>query len=104
MSARMMSFLLESGVLPPSLPRVRIEAASISGLPGLAQARCAEVPVRPYALSDGTQVLPQLIGGGPAPEPISIINLIDHKARLKHEGVGDLGVVHWIGVLRDVQG
>src|SRR5205823_5696897 len=47
------------------------------------------------------KVFPQPIRGGPAPEPVADVSLIDREARSEHQRVRDGGVVVGIGVLVD---
>jgi len=75
----------------------------VSGTPGLAQSRRAEIPVRADLTRHYAQVMPKIDDGGAAPEPIAIIDTVDHETRLQHQRVRDHRIVLGIGVLLDVE-
>ena len=78
---------------------VRIEKFLAALPPRLFELR----PVRPAFLGDGTQVLTELFQGGPPEEPVAIVDLINDKAGLEDDRVGDHRIVERIGIFGDVE-
>src|SRR5712672_4771755 len=81
---------------------VRPEACLVALRPGRALLRAANVPIGTAALKNGTQVQAQLLHGGPAEEPVAVVDLVDAQAGLEHNRVRDHRIVLGVGVLRDV--
>src|SRR5690242_14103044 len=72
-------------------------------LPALAYGGGGEIPIGAALAHDVAQVLPEVGGGGTAPEPVAVVDLVDNEARLQDDGVGDHGVVVRVGVFLDVE-
>ena len=85
----------------PLVPSV--EVRMIAGIPGLAQAGRAQIPVRADLLRHGAQIAAEIFDRRPAPEPVAVVDAVDDKARLEHERVRDHRIVLGIGVLLDVE-
>jgi hypothetical protein len=64
--------------------------------------RC-DVPVWPAFLGNGTQVLAKIFQSRPAEEPVAVVDLINDKAGLKDNHMGDHGIVDRIGIFGDVE-
>src|SRR5262249_40174844 len=82
---------------------VRIEEFLASLLPRRFELGRCDVPVRPAFLGYGTEVLPGFLQGGPAEEPVAVVDLINDKAGLEDKHVGDHGIVERIRVFGDVE-
>src|SRR5215213_1343327 len=80
-----------------------MEGREVARVPRLAQPGGAEVPVRADLARDVAQVVPEVDGRGAAPEPVAVVDAVDHEPRLEHERVRDHRVVLGVGVLLDVQ-
>ena len=61
------------------------------------------VPVGPAPARNLAHVLAKFFQRRAAEEPVAVVDLVDHQARLKNDHVGIIGVVRGIGVLRNVQ-
>src|SRR5689334_1372076 len=85
----------------PLIPAVK--RRQVAGVPPRAQPGRAQVPVGADLTRDLPQVAPQIGGRRPAPEPVAVVDAVDHEAGPEHESVGDHGIVFGIGVLLDVQ-
>src|SRR5947209_18638936 len=85
----------------PPVPAV--EVREVAGIPRFVQPGSAEIPVRADLARGGTQVLPQLREGRPAPEPVAVVDAVDDESRLEHQRVRNHRVVRRIGVLLDVE-
>src|SRR5690242_8546576 len=72
-------------------------------LPALTHGWSGEIPVGAAFARDVAQVLPEVGGGGAAPEPVPVVDFVDDEARLQDEGVRDHGVVVRVGVFLDVE-
>lgn len=75
---------------------VRIEKLLAALLPRNFKFECGDVPIRPAFLANGAQI-------GSAKEPVSIVDLVNDKARFQHDHMRNHGIVYGIGVLGDVQ-
>ena len=71
--------------------------------PRPAQPRRAQIPVRAGLARHGAQVVPEVVEGRAAPEPVAVVDAVDDQSRLEHERVRDHRVVVRIGVLGDVE-
>src|SRR5207249_12117347 len=80
-----------------------MELREVAGIPCLAQPRLSEIPVRPDLLTDRPEVVPEVDNGGPAPEPIAVVDAVDDEPGLEHDRVRDHRVVLGVGVLLDVE-
>src|ERR1700722_13535541 len=72
---------------------VRIEEFLATFLPRRFEFWRCDVPVRPAFPGNGTKVLAEIFHGGPAEEPVAVIDLINDKTRLEHNHVGNHGIV-----------
>src|SRR5215203_4734122 len=84
-------------------PVPAMEGRPVARVPGLAEAAYAEVPVGADLGADRAQVAPEVDERGAAPEPVAVVDAVDHKPRLEHERVRDHRVVVGVGVLLDVE-
>src|SRR5207249_3966318 len=80
-----------------------MEARTIPRVPGLAQARGAEVPVGANLTGNGAQVAPEVNDRWAPPEPVAVVDAVDDQAGLQNERVRDHRIVLRIGVLLDVE-
>src|SRR5215472_3605522 len=83
----------------PLIPPV--ERREISRIPCLAESRSAQIPVRTDFPRHGAQVVPKIDDRRPTPEPIAVIDAVDHKARLENERVRDHRVMLGVRILLD---
>src|SRR5215218_3890301 len=86
------------GPLAPAMER-----RDVARVPGVAQPGGAEVPVGADLARDSPQVVPEVDDRGAAPEPVAVVDLVDHEPGLEHERVRDHRVVIGVGVLLDVE-
>src|SRR6202051_128545 len=70
-------------ILVPSM-----EGRQGARVPSLTESRTAQIPVRTDLARHGAQVVPEVDGGRPAPEPIAVIDAVDDESRLEHEWMG----------------
>jgi len=82
---------------------VGIETGGFAALPGGFVFGVGDVPVGAALFGDDTKILAEVFEGGAAPEPVAVVDLEDDEARLEHDGVGDHGIVNWVGVFGDVE-
>ena len=64
--------------------------------------RC-DVPVRTAFLGHGTQVLAEIFESGPTEEPVAIVDLINDKAGLEDNHMGDHRIAGRIRIFGDVE-
>jgi hypothetical protein len=62
-----------------------------------------DIPVRPAFFGDDAQVLAEIFDGGPAEEPVTVVNLVYDETGLEDNHVRNHGVVDGIGVFGDVE-
>src|ERR1700691_3274330 len=62
-----------------------------------------DVPVRPAFLEESAQVLTEIFQGGAPEEPIAVVYLMNDQTGLKHNHVGDHGIVGRVRVFGDVE-
>src|SRR5262249_48599666 len=67
------------------------------------QFRSCDVPVGSAFLAHGTEVLTEIFYGGPAEEPIAVVDLMNDQTWLEDDHVGDHRIVGGIRVFGDVQ-
>ena len=96
-------FLSGSGLLRvPRLfhpwKRERSPAFHASRSPG-----CTQVPVGTDFARHRAQIVPKIDDRRTPPEPVAVIDAVDHEARLEHERVRDHRIVLGVGVLLDVE-
>ena len=82
---------------------VRIEEFLAALLPRRFEFLRCDVPVRPAFLGDGSQVLAEIFHSGSAPEPVAVVDLVNHKAGLEDYHVRDHGIIDWIRVFGDIE-
>ena len=80
-----------------------VEGREVARVPGLAESRGAQVPVGADLARHGAQVVPEVDDRRAAPEPVAVVDAVDHEARLEHERVRDHRVVLGVGVLLNVE-
>src|SRR5262252_369026 len=85
------------------VPVPSVEERVVAGDPGLAEPGRAQVPVRADLGRGRPQVVPQVVEGRAAPEPVAVVDAVDDQSGLEHQGVRDHRVVLGVGVLGDVQ-
>src|SRR3954463_10451054 len=85
----------------PAVPAV--EGREVARVPGLAQPGRAEVPVGAGLGADRAQVAPEVDERGAPPEPVAVVDRVDHEPRLEHERVRVHRIVVGVRVLLDVQ-
>src|SRR4029079_8989879 len=80
-----------------------VEESEVARVPGLAEPRFAEVPVRADLLTDRPEVLPEVDDGGPSPEPVTVVDAVDDQSGLQHDRVRNHWIVLGVRVLLDVE-
>src|SRR6267378_5092980 len=80
-----------------------VETREITRIPCLAESRSSQIPVWADFTRHGAQVVPKIDDRRTAPEPVAVIDAVDHEARLEHERTRDHGIVLGVGVLVDVE-
>src|SRR6476619_792842 len=80
-----------------------VEGSEVARVPGLAEPRFAEVPVRADLLTDRPEVLPEVDDGGPSPEPVTVVDAVDDQSGLQHDRVRNHWIVLGVRVLLDVE-
>src|SRR5580704_1256376 len=85
----------------PPVPAVKLR--EVARVPGLAEPRGAQIPVRADLAGGVPQVTPQVGERRAAPEPVAVVDTVNDQSRLEHQRVRDHGVVLGVGVLLDVQ-
>ena len=82
---------------------VRVEEFLAALLPCRFELGRRDVPVRPAFPGNDPQVLPEIFESGPPEEPVTVVGLINDKAGLEDNHVGDHGIVGRIRVFGDVE-
>ena len=82
---------------------VGIEELLAALLPRRFEFRSRDVPVRPAFSGNGTQVLAEFFRSGPAEEPVPVVDLMNDKAGLEDNHVGDYVIVDRIRVFGEVE-
>ena len=82
---------------------VGIEKLPAAFLPRRSEFGRRDVPVWPAFLRNGTQVLAEIFERGAAEKPVTVVDLINDKAGLEDNHVGNHGIVDRIGVFGDVE-
>src|ERR1700733_8495975 len=80
-----------------------VEGRALALLPRLAQPRRVEVPVRADLPGRLAQIVPELREGRASPEPVAVVDAVDHQTRLQHQRVRNHRVVLGVRVLLDLQ-
>src|ERR1700735_2046699 len=84
-------------------PVPAVELRVVLRVPGFAEPRSAQIPVRADLARGDAQVMPQVVERRAAPEPVAVIDTVNDQPRLEYQRVRDHGVVLGVGVLGDVQ-
>src|SRR5579864_4597171 len=82
---------------------VGIEQFLAALLPRRSHLRLRDVPIRAAFLEDGAQVLPEIFHRGTAEKPVTVVDLVNDKARLEDNHVGNHRIVDGIGVFGDIE-
>jgi hypothetical protein len=80
-----------------------VEGRVVARIPRLAKTGGAQVPIRSDLAHHGPQAVPEVHDRRTAPEPVAIVDAMDHEPRFEHEGVPNHRVVLRIGVLLNVE-
>src|SRR3954469_25124054 len=80
-----------------------VETGKVTRLPSCPGLRRTQIPVGSDLASHGAQVVPKIDDRGATPEPIAVIDAVDHEARLEHERMRDHRIMLRICVLLDVE-
>ena len=81
---------------------VGVEEIFAALLPGGFEFGTGDVPVGAAFFGDGAQVLAEIFERGAAEEPVAVVNLINDKAGLEDDDMGDHRIVERVGVFGDV--
>src|SRR5215207_9983550 len=84
-------------------PVPAMERREVARVPRLAETGAAEVPVGADVGADRAQLVPEVIDRRAPPEPVAVVDAVDHEPRFEHERVRDHRVVLAVGVLLDVE-
>src|ERR1700757_4689068 len=90
--------IFHTGLLVPT-----VETREVTRIPRLAESRSAQIPVSTDFTCHGAQVVPKIDDRWTPPEPVPVIDAVNHKARLEHERMRDHRIVLGVGVLLDVE-
>src|SRR5580704_14952735 len=90
--------IFHSGFLVPP-----VETREVTRIPCLAESGSTQIPVWADFTRYGTQIVPKIDDRRTSPEPVAVIDAVDHKARLEHERMRDHRIVLGVGVLLDVE-
>ncbi len=82
---------------------VRIEEFLAALLPRRFEFRRCDVPIRAAFSDNCAQVLAEFFQRGPPEEPVAVVDLINDKAGLEDNRVGDHGIVYGISIFGDVE-
>ena len=80
-----------------------MEAREVTRIPRLAESRSAQIPVWADFARHGAQVVPKIDDRRTPPEPVAVIDAVDHETRLEHERMRDHRIMLGVGVLLDVE-
>src|SRR5215211_502444 len=80
-----------------------VKGRVVAGIPALAEAGSAQIPVGADLARHGTQVVPEVDERRTTPKPVAVVDRVDDEPRLEHERVRDHRIVLGVGVLLDVQ-
>src|SRR5580692_506663 len=90
--------ILNTGLLVPP-----VEMREVTRIPCLAESGFAQIPVWADFARHGAQVVPKIDDRRTPPEPVAVIDAVDHAARLEHERMRDHRIILGVGVLLDVE-
>src|SRR5271154_2036885 len=82
---------------------VWIEEFLAALLPRRFEFRRCDIPVRPAFFGNGAQVLAEIFQSGASEKPVAVVYLMNDKTGLKHNHVGDHGIVGRVRVFGDVE-
>jgi hypothetical protein len=85
----------------PLVPAMKLR--ELAGVPRLVKPGDTQIPVGTYLKGHSAQVMAEVFGRGPAPEPVTVVDAVDQQPGLEHQRVRDHRVVCRVGVLRDVE-
>src|ERR1700740_2339123 len=80
-----------------------VETREVTRLPCLAESRSTQIPVWADFSRHGAQIVPKIDDRRTAPEPIAVVDAVDHEARLEHERMRDHRIMLGVGVLLNVE-
>src|SRR5271156_91724 len=90
--------IFHTGLLVPS-----VETREVTRIPCLAESRNTQIPVWADFAGHHAQIVPKIDDRRTAPEPVAVIDAVNHEARLEYECVRDHRIVLGVGVLLDVE-
>src|SRR5580692_6545838 len=80
-----------------------VETREVTRIPCLAESRSTQIPVWADFTRHGAQVAPKIGDRRTAPEPVAVIDAVDHETRFEHERMRDHRIVLGVGVLLNVE-
>ena len=80
-----------------------VETREVTRIPGLAETGFAQIPVWADFTGHGAQIVPKIDDRRTSPEPVAVVDAVNHEARLEHERVRDHRIVLGVSVLLDVE-
>src|SRR5450631_2107254 len=80
-----------------------METREVTRIPCLAKSRRTQIPIWTDFTRYGAQIAPKIDDRWTPPEPVAVIDAVDHESRLEHERMRDHRIVLGIGVLLDVE-
>src|SRR6202521_5850105 len=80
-----------------------VETREVPRIPCLAESRSTQIPVWADFTRHSAQVVPEIDDRRTAPEPVAVIDAVNHEARLEHERMRDHKILLGIVLLLDVQ-
>src|ERR1700679_1590426 len=90
--------IFRTGLLVPP-----VETREVTRIPRLAESRSTQIPVWVDFTRHDAQIVPKIYDRRAAPEPVAVIDAVNHETRLEHEGVWNHRIVLGVGVLLDVE-
>src|ERR1700720_1514434 len=88
--------IFHTGLLVPP-----VETREVTRIPCLAESRSTQIPVWADFARHVAQVVPKIDDRRTPPEPVAVVDAVDHEARLEHERMRDHRVMLGVGVLLD---
>jgi hypothetical protein len=90
--------IFHTGLLVPT-----VKTREVTGIPCRAESRSTQIPVWADFTRYGAQIVPKIDDRRTAPEPVTVIDAVNHEARLEHERMRDHRIMLGVGVLLDVE-
>src|SRR5277367_4369242 len=90
--------IFHTGMLVPP-----VETREVTRIPCLAESRSTQIPVWADFTRGGAQIVPKIDDRWTPPEPVAVIDGVNHEARLENERMRDHRIVLGVGVLLDVE-